>query len=236
MSCTPPDPASPLADLPAPRQPSRLRQKGDRPMGTLSEVFSDSAADGAATGFVLAQLPLDGPVLWVQDRLSRREAGMPCMAGLPEGFDPIYVTVPRPVDVLWALEQGLGAAGLVGAIGEVWGDPPQLDFTASKRLALRAEAQGVPCWLMRRAATPALSAARERWRVGSLPSLPDPDDSRAPGQPLWRAELFRSRFRAPASWVARHEEERGLVLEHGIEAGREAAPGGGPEADIAAGP
>lgn len=187
-------------------------------MGTLAEVFAESALDGAPVGFVMAQLALTGPVLWVQDRLSRREAGKPCLAGLPEGLDPIYVTVSRPVDVLWALEQGLGAEGLAGAIGEIWGDPPQLDFTATKRLALRAEAQAVPCWLLRRAARPALSAARERWRIASLPSLPDPDDAFAPGQPLWRAELFRSRFRATGSWVARHEPGRGLVLEHGIAA------------------
>ena len=209
--------------LPVPRLPERLRPKADtRPPGTLSEVFAERSWDGAPTGFVLASLVAEGgpgPLLWVQDRLSRREAGRPCQAGLPEELAArglMYLSVSRPVDVLWALEQGLAGAALGGVIGEVWGDPPALDFTATKRLALRAEAQGLPCWLIRRGATPALSAARNRWRVTSLPSLPVADDQRAPGQALWKAELFRARWTRPGTWVARAEP--GLVLDHGIAA------------------
>ncbi|GGL65145.1 hypothetical protein [Wenxinia marina] len=209
-----------LPDRLSPARVSRGPDVGpERPPGMLSEVFATAAMDGAPTGFVLASLSgVTAPVLWVQDRLSRREAGVPCLAGLPEGLEVMHLKVSKPLDVLWALEQALGAAGLGGVIGEVWGDPPALDFTATKRLALRAEARALPCWLIRRAASANLSAARERWRVGSLPSLPDPEDQRAPGQPLWSAELFRSRWRAPAAWVARHEPGRGLVLEHGTEA------------------
>ena len=44
----------------------------------LSEVFAGTPMDGAVTGFVLAQLGPGGkPVLWVQDRMSRLEAGRP---------------------------------------------------------------------------------------------------------------------------------------------------------------
>ena len=213
--------------LPVPRLPDRLRQsvgsgRDSRPPGTLSEVFAERSWDGAPTGFVLASLVKEGgpgPLLWVQDRLSRREAGVPCQAGLPEVLAArglLYLSVSRPVDVLWALEQGLSGAALGGVIGEIWGDPQVLDFTATKRLALRAEAQGLPCWLLRRGATAALSAARNRWRVSSLPSLPDADDIYAPGQALWKAELFRSRWARPGTWVARAEP--GLVLDHGIAA------------------
>ena len=45
-------------------------------------------------------------------------------------------------DALWAMEQALGCADLAAVVGEVWGDPAALDFTATKRLALRAEASG----------------------------------------------------------------------------------------------
>lgn len=188
---------------------------------TLREVFSETATDGAALGFMLAQIdPAKGPVLWISDCLSRREAGVICLAGLPQNktiqtLDILRVDVSKPVDVLWAMEQGLGCADLGAVIGEIWGDPPALDFTATKRLALRSEAHAVPAWLIRRAAHPNLSAARARWRLSSLPSLPNPYDMHAPGKPLWRATLFRSRWGAPGDWVARDAD--GLQLDHRVE-------------------
>ncbi len=192
-----------------------MAERGAQP--TLAEVFPDTAVDGAATGFVLAHLkPGAGPLLWIQDRVSLREAGRPYLTGFAAAFQVLHVTVSRAVDVLWTMEEGLRCPSLCGVLGEVWGEPSQLDFTATKRLALRSEAHGVPAWLIRRGAHPNLSAARERWRIGSLPALPDPDDLRAPGQPLWRADLFRSRWRAPGQWVARHEAGE-LVMEHGLD-------------------
>ena len=187
------------------------------PAPTLREVFAGTPADGAATGFVLAQLPSRGPVLWVQDRLSRREGGQPYATGLASllgrPVELLWLAVSRPIDVLWAMEEALGCPSLAAVVGEVWGDPPALDFTATKRLALRAESSGVPTWLLRRAASADLSAARERWRLSALPSPPAPDDIRAPGEPLWQAALFRARGRLPGEWVAGAEGGR-LALRH----------------------
>jgi len=181
-----PPPTSPLPDAP-----------------TLSEVFATVATDGAAPGFVLAQVPRGAaPVLWVQDRLSLRETGRPYLAGLAPPPTLLCLTVNRAVDVLWAMEQGLACGDLAGVVGEVWGDPPALDFTATKRLAMRAEAHGIPAWMLRRAGTAHLSAARARWRIASLPSTPDAYDAHAPGAARWRAELFRARHRAPGVWTA----------------------------------
>lgn len=193
-------------------------RKGDADsQPTLRELFSDRVTDGAALGFMLAQIdPAKGPILWISDRLSRKEAGVICLAGLPQGLDILRVDVSRPVDVLWAMEQGLTCRTLGGVVGEVWGDPPQLDFTASKRLALRSEAHSVPAWLLRRAGHANLSAARARWRVASLASLPNPYDMHAPGQPLWQADLFRSRWGTPGDWVARVEDGH-LHLDHRVE-------------------
>jgi protein ImuA len=168
---------------------------------TLREVFAARAADGAARGFALSHLdPAEGPVVWVQDRLTRREAGEPYLPGIGCDFVIIRVDVGKPADVLWAMEQALGCRALGGVLGEVWGEAQAVDFTATKRLALRSEARGVPCWLLRRATGADLSAARERWRVGSAPSLLHEDDHLAPGQPVWRAELFRARGRPPGEW------------------------------------
>lgn len=185
---------------------------------TLSEVFPVKATDGAGPGFVAAHLdPSDGPVLWIQDRHSLREAGRPYLAGFARPPEVLFLTVSRPIDVLWAMEQGLGCTALGAVVGEVWGNPPAVDFTATKRLALRAEAHGVPAWMIRRGAQADLSAARQRWRLSSLPSLTDPDDARAPGTPQWRAELFRARWRQPGDWVVRYEaQDHRLVFDHGV--------------------
>jgi len=200
--------------LPTSHSPTR-----DNPadLATLSEVFAETATDAAATGFVCAHLRgADKPVLWIQDRLSLQQAGRPCLAGLPVPLALLHVTVSKPVDVLWAMEEGLHCAGLSAVLGEIWGDPPALDFTATKRLALRSEAAQRPAWLIRRAATANLSAARMRWRVSSLPSQTVPYDMRAPGAAQWRADLFRARWQAPGSWVARHDAQ-GLQFDHGIQ-------------------
>lgn len=209
------------ASSPAARDPSA---RPDAPGPTLAEVFAVHAADGAATGFAVAHLREGARVLWVQDRLSRREGGRPYLAGFGVRIEMLYLEVSRAQDALWAMEQALGCGDLAAVVGEVWGDPPALDFTATKRLALRAEAHGVQAWLIRRAARADLSAARERWRIAALPSPPHPDDPRAPGEPLWQATLFRARWRPPADWVARYEPGRHrMTLDHAA-AARDASP------------
>lgn len=173
---------------------------------TLSEVFAATGAEAAAAGFVMAQIGNgDGPVLWIQDWMAQRETGQPYLPGL-EGRGPLMLMrLSRPVDVMIAAEEGLRCRALAAVIAEIRGDPAALNFTAMKRLALRVESAGVPCWLIRQGATADLSAARDRWRIETLPSAANPDDARAPGDPRWRAELFRSRDRRPGTWVIHHE-------------------------------
>ncbi|MDZ4394619.1 hypothetical protein [Cypionkella sp.] len=172
----------------------------------LSEVFAKTAADAGAVGFVLSQLTKGpGPILWIQDRLSRQETGRPHLPGLGAGRSFLLLEVARPADVLIAAEEGLRCKALITVVAEIWGDSPVLNFTATKRLVLRAEVSGVPCWLIRHGGTDDLSAARDRWRITSLPSAPNPDDTKAPGDPRWRLELFRSRDKPPGIWVARYD-------------------------------
>jgi protein ImuA len=171
------------------------------PQATLIELFPDRATAGAARAFALSSLdPARGPVLWAQDRLTGRETGSPYLPGLPRGLHLIRLDLPKPADVLWAMEQALCCHALGAVLGEIWGDAPIADFTATKRLALRAESQGLPCWLIRRATRPDLSAARERWHIRSAPSQPHPHDDHAPGAPVWHATLFRARSRPPGAW------------------------------------
>lgn len=192
-----------VISLNRPKSAARWTPGADLP-ATLSEVFAQSPADGGAVGFVLSQLSRSSlPIFWVQDRLSAKEAGVPYLPGIIRPF--VMVHLSRPDEVLVAMEEGLRSGGLAAVVGEVWGTPSCLDFTATRRLVLRAEAVGVACWLIRRGATPDLSAARNRWRVASLPSARHPDDPLAPGDPRWRVDLFRSRFAGPGIWLARYD-------------------------------
>lgn len=205
---------------------------GAAPIGigraVFAEAFSTRLLDGAAAAFVMALLG-PGPVLWAQDHLSRREAGLPCLAAFG-GRSLLRVDVSAGVDVLAALEDGLAAR--MAVVGEVYGTPRTLDFTATRRLAMRAEAAGVPCWLIRHAAHPDASAARQRWRIEALPSAAHPDDPQSPGDPRWRVELFRSRLAPPGVWSVTHDRTKDRVHfsalpGDGTLAARDRAPDGG---------
>lgn len=172
----------------------------------LKDVLSAKPFDAAATAFVLACLPQDrkAPVLWVQDRASRLENGRIYAPAL-KGVTLLRVEVSHARDVLWAMEEGASCVGLSAVVGEVHGAPPVLDFTATKRLAMRSEASGVPIWLIRSGRAEGLSAARERWRIGTMPSDTHPHNAAAPGAPVWEAELFRARGRSPGIWAVRDD-------------------------------
>ncbi|UWR26715.1 hypothetical protein K3757_01945 [Sulfitobacter sp. S223] len=184
-----------VADLPAP----------DAAQAVLKDALSARPFDAAVTAFVLSCLPRSkAPVLWVQDRASRLENGRVYGPAL-KGVTLLRVEVSHARDVLWAMEEGAACAGLSAVVGEVHGAPPVLDFTATKRLAMRSEASGVPVWMIRSGAVEGLSAARERWRIGSLPSQIHTYNAAAPGAPVWEAELFRARGRSPGTWTVNHE-------------------------------
>lgn len=196
-----PFPARPLSGEPAIRTPAPGRP-------TLVEIFGQDRDAGAA-GFSLAQVPRGGAVLWVQDRLAARETGHPHGRAFQHfGADPdrLVLACGRDgADVLWTMEEGLKCTALAAVIGEIWGNPRALDFTATKRLALRAERAGVHAFLIRFGAAAGLSSARRRWRVASCPSAAHPHDPRAPGAPCWRVELFRARGQQPGTWVASYD-------------------------------
>jgi protein ImuA len=173
-----------------------------QPGSILSELFPALPRDAGWTGFVLQHLRTPKPLLWVQERMAILEAGRVHAAGLgPLGPNLIHVEARDAKAALWAMEEGLRCSALGGVIGELWGDPQALDFTATRRLAVAAERSGVACWLIRLQGAANLSGARERWRLASAPSAPHAFDLKAPGAPRWSAELFRSRRRSPGNWI-----------------------------------
>jgi protein ImuA len=170
----------------------------------LSELFATHPRDGGWAGFLLAQIDSAKPLLWIQDRMAILESGRIHPPGMPTQ-NLIHVEASNARDALWAMEEGVRCAALSCVIGELWGNPKALDFTATRRLAVAAERSHVPCWLVRLGGIANLSGARMRWRIASAPSILDPFDPRAPGLPAWDAELFRARGASPGRWSIMHE-------------------------------
>jgi protein ImuA len=171
---------------------------------TLSELFAVHPRDGGWAGFLLAQLDRSKPLLWVQERMAILESGRVHPPGLPVS-NLIHVEARDARDALWAMEEGLRCSSLSAVIGEVWGDPRALDFTATRRLAVASERSGVAAFLIRLGGHANLSGARMRWRIAGAPSLINDLDPKAPGTPVWDAELFRARGAAPGRWTVSHE-------------------------------
>jgi len=174
---------------------------------TLSELFAAHPRDGGWTGFVLAQLDASKPLLWVQERMAILESGRIHPPGLPMG-DLLHVEARDAKDALWAMEEGLRCSALSCVIGEIWGDPKALDFTATRRLAVASERSGVAAFLIRLGGHANLSGSRMRWRIASAPSLINDLDPRASGAPAWDAELFRARGSPPGRWSVAHDSDR----------------------------
>jgi protein ImuA len=169
----------------------------------LHELRSETTRDVAsATGFAAALIvrlaTVDRrPVLWVAEASALSEAGLPYGAGLDRfGTDSsrlILVRVRKPAEALWVFEEGLTCRGLAAVLTEIRGNPRPLDLTATRRLALRAEAGGVMGLLLRQSAAPDATAAETRWSVAPLPAGVTDDYPAGIGRPAWRLTLERNR-------------------------------------------
>ncbi len=180
-----------------------LFSKGGLPLAALTEIrTAETRAAGALAGF-LAGLAVAvgarrrGPVLWVREARVAYEAGRPAPLGLVHlGFDParlLQVEARDAADVLWAVEEGLGCAGLSAVVGEVQGLPKALDLTASRRLALRARESGVPVFLAALGAAEAASAAATRLSVRPSLSMPIEGYGSGPGLPAFSVTVEKNR-------------------------------------------
>jgi protein ImuA len=167
--------------------------------GTLSEVFATGVRDaGAGLGFCLMQAkglqtPERPAVLWLQMRSEAQETGLPYGPGLSGfGFDPQMLAVIRTdtiAELLWAMEEAAGCPGVAAAIGDIARDHKALDFTALRRLSLRAERSGTALLVLRTGTGREASAARLRWHVAAEPSAAEAFEPRAPGAARYRVTL-----------------------------------------------
>ncbi len=178
-----------------------------------------AAEPGAATGFCALVLARSGgTVLWIA---AEPDAWPPGLARF--GLSPanlVLVQAPRPVDGLWAMEEGLRCPGVAGALLVL----RDLDLTAARRLQLAAEAGCAIGLLLRPNVEEAgASSVLTRWRVGALAGTGGAA-AHDLGDPRWRLDLLRCRGGRPESWrvVWRGEAEQ-LELD-GIEAEQASRP------------
>ena len=102
---------------------------------------------GAASGFGLARRGARerrprGQVLWIATDYAAGEGGGPYGPGLDlfglASARLLVLRVPKPVDVLWAMEEALRCRALACVIAELTGEGEAADLTATRRLALAA--------------------------------------------------------------------------------------------------
>jgi protein ImuA len=133
---------------------------------------------GAAFGFALAlagraSQHAQGHVLWIETPFAAAETGRPYLGLASFGLAlarVLVVRVPRPIDVLWVMEEALTCRGIAAAIAELTQD---VDLTASRRLALAARDGGGLGLLVHHRDSVLPNAAMTRWRIAAAPSRRD---------------------------------------------------------------
>ena len=202
---------------------------GGLPLPALHEVAAEAYNDGpAAAGFAAALAVRRGtaaPLLWCSAATATAAYGALHGPGLLNfGLPPdrlLLVAARKDIDVLWAMEEGVrsGVPSLV--VGEVM----TADLTATRRLALAAQAAGVPALLLRNPRGLCASAAYSRWRIAARPSADTAFAAHAPGRPRWQVRLERCRGGRPKTWTMEWEHETGRLVVAAPLADRPAAAG-----------
>lgn len=186
--------------------------------GRLHEIFASDPMDiGSAAGFAaMLALRLGGPFFWLRDEAASARGGRLHADGLRElGIDParlILGVLPDPLTVLRASAEVARCPEIGVAVIELWRMPRALDLTASRRLAVAAEASGVTLLMLRVEAEPVPSTAHTRWAVRAAASAPL--EANAPGHPALEVELLRQRGRpSGGGWLVEWDREQAIFRE-----------------------
>ncbi len=169
------------------------------PAGLLHEVWMDGPRNGgSAFGFALGQaralLGRSRPaILFLQLAHEAQEMGLPYGPGLYHfGLCPEAVIIGRVrnvTELLWATEEAAGCRAVAAIIVDIIHPGKILDFTASRRLAMRAQKGEASIFLLRYGYQREAGASHLRWHVAPVSSAPAPFDVRAPGAPRWQVNL-----------------------------------------------
>lgn len=208
---------------------------GGAPAGVLHEVWTDHYIHaGAMLGFGLGQarglLSSTRPaVLWLQLVSDSLETGLPYGPGLNEfGFDPARLVIGRMgkiEDLLWAIEEAVACPAVAAVVADIGHHHKALDFTATRRLSLRAGGAGASIFLLRYGQEREASAATYRWHVAPELSAEKPFDARAPGGMRWHVRLkkgqrFENGTRGRGDWIL-NWTEHGFAIEDDRNGGKQ---------------
>lgn len=206
--------------------------------GLLQEVFTDDRRNaGGLLGFALAQAKglLTAQrlaVIYLQLADEGQKLGLPYGPGLLSfGFAPdalVLVRVANVAELLWAAEEAIACRAVAAVVADIGGHSRLLDFTASRRLSLRAAATGGSIFMLRYGQQRQASAAHLRWRLMPAPSARRRHDAHAPGPLRWRVRLEKGTIiKQQAEWLLGWTEH-GFATLPARHDGRDWIPGGAP--------
>jgi protein ImuA len=189
--------------------------------GALHEALPASHADfGATLGFALgaaARLLTTRPgyLLWaLPAHHAFAEGTLYPLALMDFGIAPdrvLHVSVPDAKALFWALEQALEEQAVSTVLGILPGNDSLYDFTASRRLSMRAARHGTTALIVAgRPGFATATAAETRWTIAARQSLA----RHRPGQgvaglgaPRWQAHLTKSRKGLTGHWPVEWDHE-----------------------------
>ncbi|MEX3011836.1 ImuA family protein [Hoeflea sp. TYP-13] len=191
------------------------------PVFALHEVRCSLTRDiGAATGFLAGLIAgcmkqRQGRIVWICDPACRLDGGQLFPAGLSMfGLDPARLVLVRPADLksaLWASDEAAKCADLAGVVFQVKGNQPSFDMTATRRLMLKAQQNGLFVGILRQGGDEEANAAATRWHVSAQPSAADPHLERGIGLLRLSLVLERNRNGQTGHWtVAWNQHEHGF--------------------------
>ena len=193
--------------------------------GRVHEFYAAENEDmAAAAGFVLPLITVMAApeassgrtALWLRSHRAMRRSGVVQANGCCDlGARPetcLFAMISDTKDLLKAAVDGLRSGALGAVVVETHGRLPELDLTASRRLALAAEKSGTTLFLLCSGTEPVPSAAETRWRVAAAPSRALP--ANAPGAPVFDIELLRQRS-GPSGlrWQLEWDRDRRIFME-----------------------
>lgn len=160
-----------------------------------------AASAGFVSGILSPVMCNGGATLWVS---SSHQVFAPALVQF--GIEPhhvLFVRQKKEKEVLWAVEEALKCSSLAAVVGEL----PELSFTASRRLQLAVEENGVPCFLLRNRPKNLSTSSVSRWSVQPLPGAHE-DGLPGLSAPRWKVELLKIRNGHPGSWVLEWDGNR----------------------------
>lgn len=177
----------------------------------ISTTPEHSAASDGFIGALLSVLMKDGAgCIWISTSRKLFPASLQTF-----NVDPgriIFIDVSSEQDALWIMEEALKCNGLAAVIAEI----NSLDLTASRRLQLAVEKNGVTGFILRKDARKAISnIATARWKISPLPSGVE-DGMPGIGFPRWQVELLKVRSGNPGTWALEWAGDHFLAIDNQI--------------------